>query len=218
MAISLDFSSQGPKFVRPEILQHPQIPGPLSGMNPRTIFGKTWWDNTRRAAYRANHFYCHACGGAPDDDPYKSKLEAHECYEVDWKTSTATYLKTAALCYRCHSFIHAGRLRMLVERGHKKATELVAVLRRGYDLLQAQDPPLYPFWRTYVIYLEYVEKVMPRVAVSRARDLRLVDPFSTIHPPDDHWTLVVYGVTYRRDKSGNVKAKAGNLPTLGGNG
>ncbi len=220
MAITLDFSGQGPKFTRPEILQHPQIPGPLSGMNPRTIFGRTWWDDTRRAAYRLNNFHCHACGGAPDDDPFKAKLDAHECYEITWKECQATYLETVALCYRCHSFIHAGRFRARVETGDEKARTLIAILKHGMRVLTMaqQFPPLYPFWRTYVIYLEYVERAMPGIAVGRARDLGIVDPFSTIHPPDHKWTLRVYGVTYRRDTHGDIKTEAGDLPPLRGDG
>lgn len=204
MAIDLNFHNYSPKFAHPEILQHPQIPGPLSGMNPRTIFGKTWWDDTRHAAYRANNFFCHACGGSPDNDPYTNKLEAHECYEIDWKISQATYLETVALCHRCHNFIHAGRLRVLVEKGKRPVEKLIDVLNYGHDILQEQDPPLYPYWRTYVLYLEYVERVMPLTAVGRARDLRLVDPYSTFHAPDDLWTLMVYGVTYRRNTNGKV--------------
>jgi hypothetical protein len=173
-------------------------------MNPRTIFGKTWWDDVRRKAYKANHFYCHACGGAPDDDPFRTKLDAHECYEIDWKTSTATYLETVALCFSCHSFIHAGRFRARTEAGKEPVKKLVSILEHGYRILQAHEPPLYPFWRTYVTYLEYVERVMPGVAVGRARDLRLVDPYSTMHPSDSHWSLVVYDNTYRRDTDGRI--------------
>jgi hypothetical protein len=171
-------------------------------MNPRTILGKTWWDRTRRTAYKANHYNCWACSISPDDDPYNDKLEAHECYDIDWQACKATYLETVALCYRCHNFIHAGRMRSLVESGDEPADKLLAVLKRGVAILRAIDK--YPYWRTYVLYLEYVERALPSVAIGRARDLRIVEPASTIIAPEHMWSLTIHDTIYRRDKHGTI--------------
>ena len=203
MTFRLDLRSTEPTFKRPVILQHPQIPGPLSGMNPRTILGRKWWDRERRRAYKKNHYNCHACGESPDFDPYQDKLHAHECYAIDWRHGKAVYIETVALCYSCHAFIHAGRLRALVDEGETDPKELTHILSRGVELLQSVNR--YPFWRTYVIYLEYVKGVMPGNAVGQARDLGIVDKYSVLHLPDHMWTIKVFNNTYRRDENGDIQ-------------
>jgi hypothetical protein len=43
---------------RPEILVSLQIPKPMHQLNPRTILGQRWWDETRRAACSSTAQHC----------------------------------------------------------------------------------------------------------------------------------------------------------------
>lgn len=37
--------------LKPEILCQPNVPTPLHGMAPRVVFGESWWNMKRQAAY-----------------------------------------------------------------------------------------------------------------------------------------------------------------------
>lgn len=106
----LDTSSLERKFTCPSILAHPHIPGDLAGVNPRMLLGDEWWDTVRKAAYAANGHHCWACGGKSKDDPYHPWLEAHECYQFDYKAKIMKFWGVVALCHSCHMFIHSGRM------------------------------------------------------------------------------------------------------------
>ena len=108
--MALDPFQKAP-FTRPEILQHPPIPAPLHGVNPRSVLGKKWWDEQRYLAYEENDRFCWACGKRPD------RLEAHECYDVDYEQGIAVFTEVVALCSLCHNFIHSNRLTIMVKKG-----------------------------------------------------------------------------------------------------
>ena len=106
--VVLDLSEK-PNFIRPELLLHPMIPRSLSGVNPRRIKGKEWWDKTRKAAYAENNYCCWACG-AHRMDTTEQLLDGHETYEYNFDKRTMRYEGTVALCRRCHEFIHFNTL------------------------------------------------------------------------------------------------------------
>lgn len=91
-------------FVRPDLLLHPMIPTSLHGVNPRTILGTEWWNETRSRAYLENNYHCWACGSKDNKLP----LEAHEIYEYDFRRRVLIFTEVAGLCRYCHSFIHIG--------------------------------------------------------------------------------------------------------------
>lgn len=111
---SVDFNQVAEVFMRPELLQHPQIPAALAGVSPRIIMGQDWWDVQRRIVYAKNSGHCWACGE-------EGRLEAHEVYEVDYKLGRMVFIEIVALCGLCHSFVHIGRTTRLMEE--KKITK-----------------------------------------------------------------------------------------------
>lgn len=124
------------------LLLHPNIPKPLFGVNPRSIKGTYWWDKTRKEVYATG--VCAACE-TPKAKIYKNRLEAHECYEVDYAQGIARVADIVALCPSCHSFIHSGRLTTLLARGQTKPARYWDVLYRGLMLLKHGGYPPNPF-------------------------------------------------------------------------
>ncbi len=119
----------GPIFERPELLLHPPVPMPLHGVNPRTIMGGKWWEQTRYISYEKNNRHCWACIRKRD------RLEAHECYDIDYEYGTATLDEVVALCSTCHHFIHSNRLVRMVEAGIYVESIYLAVRAHGYRVL-----------------------------------------------------------------------------------
>lgn len=125
--VSLNLSEQ-PNFIRPELLLHPTIPRSLSGVNPRRLKGKEWWDETRKAAYALNNYCCWACG-VHKLDTKEQLLDGHETYEYDFGPCIAHYAGTVALCRSCHQFIHFDQIVWLAWR--------IRVLLRGLRILKS---------------------------------------------------------------------------------
>lgn len=122
---------------RPELLlQNPTV-RPLHEVTPRSILGKEWWDSTRRAAYRSTGFRCAACGtDAGDVKGDRKHLEGHEVYDVDYAKGRQVYVETVPLCPWCHSYIHSGRLRMLVHAGKIDEKLYLAIMAWGDEVLR----------------------------------------------------------------------------------
>ncbi len=133
--IKVDFNGIKPKFKRPDLLQHPSIPKYLAGVNPRRIMGREWWDAHRRVVYERNNYHCFACGISAAEAPIHQWLEAHECYDYMWEEKILRYRETVALCYRCHNFIHSGRLYNVYLDGKVTREELLSVLLHGFKVL-----------------------------------------------------------------------------------
>lgn len=118
-AVEEDFS---PKFTRPELLNHPNIPKPLHSLAPRTFMKAKEWDIIRREAYARNNYCCFACGV---HHPYNldkkrfvdKKLHAHESYNIDYEKKSMELVEIVALCPLCHDSIHSGRMNSLFDKG-----------------------------------------------------------------------------------------------------
>ena len=95
--VSMNLGSQ----CNPEILYHLPIPPALHKFNARLLLGKDWWDDIRRSVYESNNWECWACSNVNEE-----RLEAHECYDFDFKKRIATCTDIVPLCTRCHGFIH----------------------------------------------------------------------------------------------------------------
>jgi hypothetical protein len=83
------------------------IPTSLHGQNPRTHFGRQWWDATRKAAYAAAGYRCEICGGRGPEHP----VELHERYSYDEHARPPVQRITGliVLCPACHAVKHLYR-------------------------------------------------------------------------------------------------------------
>jgi len=138
-----------PLFTRPELLQHPNIPRGLAGVNPRTLLGQDWWDAERRQAYEQNNYCCWACGIHGSQDPFEPRLEAHEAYDFDRSAKEARFRETVALCHSCHSFIHSGRLLALYRQLLIPLVKMEYIVVSRLKLLRKHH--LKPYYFTLII-------------------------------------------------------------------
>jgi hypothetical protein len=157
----------------PRLLLHGPIPEPLHGVNPRSIFGQQWWDETRRRAYLSTANHCKACGIWKPYAASRQWLEGHEVYEIDWLAGVATYMRTVPLCHYCHSYIHRGRLQAMLQEGKITHTKYTAIIQHGDEVLRLAG--LEPFvwnanvgmapwkqWRLIIGGKEYKPRPAPR--------------------------------------------------------
>ena len=87
-----------------------------------------------------------ACGVPKAQAMYHFWLEAHEVYATDYKKGALTFLETVPLCHACHSFIHAGRMEILVDHGEMTRQRMTFIFEAGprYSApagLAKTDPP-----------------------------------------------------------------------------
>jgi len=118
------------------ILCHPNIPKPLHGVNPRTIYGKDWWDKQRQIAYASTDYHCLACGVHKSRAKFHRWLEAHEFYLFDYKRGRITFDHLVPLCHACHNYIHDGRMQMMVDRDDMSEEKYSAILEHGDTVIK----------------------------------------------------------------------------------
>ena len=143
-------------MINPKLLTHPNIPKPLHGTAPRTIFGKEWWDKKRHAAYRESNYHCMACGQHKSQDRFHNWLEAHEDYDIDYKTGKVKLNRIFALCHSCHNFIHSGRLGAMYSKGEITEDKALYILKRGFHILKQNN--LEPFWGTADVFADITRR------------------------------------------------------------
>lgn len=127
----------------PEILCQPNIPKPLHGLNPRSIKGKDWWDKKRKEAYASTNYNCIACGVHKTKAKKHQWLEAHEFWNIDYKTGICEVIKIVPLCHYCHNFIHNGRLYMIMGK-EKTWQEVTEILEHGFYILSQNNLKAFP--------------------------------------------------------------------------
>lgn len=116
--------------LRPELLAQLPIPMCMHGVSPRTIMGRIWWERRKQEAYFGTGGRCAACGRQ-----HKDGLEAHECYNIDYKNCTMKLKEIVGICYRCHHYIHHGFMKSLVDTGDMTEREMNDILMRGHKIL-----------------------------------------------------------------------------------
>jgi hypothetical protein len=130
------------KATKPSYLAEIAIPLALSGVNPRTILGKSEWREVAKKAKRLTNYHCKCCGIYTLDIPAEDNLEAHEVYEIDFKAKKATYKKTIPVCTLCHEVIHHRRIMRLFANGKYKKTRLRKLISHAAKLLPPDNPKL----------------------------------------------------------------------------
>lgn len=185
-------------ILRPELLRHPLIPQPLHGINPRNILGDKWWNEQRKLAYEKTSFLCAACGTHKDDKScscgkhfaYKSYLEAHEAYKIDYKNHNLELLEVVALCHSCHNFIHCGRLLKEYAEGINSRVYTGNILEHGIEILTRSE--LKPLANQALAYLQIVKGFSREDAVKYVLERNLeTDKFNL--SDWDKWYIIIEG-------------------------
>jgi hypothetical protein len=122
--------------MHPEYLLMPNIPKPLHGIAPRTIFGQEWWDKNRQETYKNANYKCEACGVDKKDALFHKWLEAHERYNINYEFGEMTFVGLVALCHACHNFIHSGRLSILLESNEISKDKYRIIIEHGNSILK----------------------------------------------------------------------------------
>lgn len=136
LADRLRENSREPSWkLRPEILCEGRIPQPLHGMAPREVLGQAWWDKTRRAAYASTEYHCIACGVHKTVARYRKTLDGHELYDIDYLAGRMVYVETVPLCTACHSYVHQGRLKWLLDTHRISAERYIGIIQHGDAVL-----------------------------------------------------------------------------------
>lgn len=128
--------ASGPVKWRPEILMDPPKPQPMHGVSPRTVLGRVWWEQTRKAAYGNMAHHCAACGIWKGQAKGRRWLEGHERYRIDYLLGTLEYVETVPLCHYCHNYVHPGRLQALLDQGKITWTKYKTVVQHGDEVLR----------------------------------------------------------------------------------
>jgi hypothetical protein len=165
MGLAENIASIRPWKCRPQVLLCANTAKPMHGVVPRVILGKEWWDREREAAYQSTNYHCVACGVHKNQAKEHRWLEGHEVYRVDYLKGRQTYIETVPLCYYCHSFIHSGRLRALLDKDEIEQEKYDAIISHGNLVLKEaglKRMPLYtgkiaPWekWRLVLFGVEY---------------------------------------------------------------
>lgn len=121
--------------LRPEILQHPQIPKPLHGISPRSIMGQTWWDKQRFSIFNKQKNRCAVTGIHKNDFKHYTYLECHEIYDINYQTGEVKFVELVGLSPLCHRFIHSGLLKVLYKTGRITKEFYEEVMTHGFNIL-----------------------------------------------------------------------------------
>ena len=209
MTIRLDLRTPTAHFVRPELLLHPMIPARLFGVNPRTLRGSEWWDETRREIYTINNFCCWACGRHKSQDYFHQWLEAHEWYSFNAATCTATVTEVVALCHTCHRYIHQGLAYHDYAAGALSHEDMKHILLHGLKVLA--DAKLSLIYTSLTLIHQFLGKDELDAVYPLGMQLKSVQDQLTTRIQfiqcDSKWKMLYMGVFHYVDITGNVVSR-----------
>ena len=135
-----------PLFIDPSILLKPRVIEPLHHRNPRSILTELdddWWNRTRKKVYAAQDYHCACCGVHQDHQSgwIRGQLDAHELYNIDYKTGKVALEAIVPLCKYCHSYIHFGRLFAQRDAGKIQDKTFYSIISHGNTILSKAGLP-----------------------------------------------------------------------------
>lgn len=135
-----------PLFTDPSLLHCPRVPLPLHFQNPRSILtkiDKDWWDRTRKRVYESQQRHCACCGvhQSKQKGYIKNQLDAHELYNIDYKTGKVELFAIVSLCKWCHNSIHFGRLTAQYEAGKIQDKVYYGIISHANSILRQNNLP-----------------------------------------------------------------------------
>lgn len=136
-----------PLFIDPSILLGKRVPLPLHGRNPRSILtelDEDWWNRTRKKVYESQDRHCACCGTpqAKQKGWITNQLDAHEVYDIDWKTGEVRLAYIVPLCKYCHNYVHFGRLTAQKDSGKIQEKTFYSIISHGNSILKANNLPM----------------------------------------------------------------------------
>lgn len=140
----IKYQQPKPKFTRPIILLHPNIPKPMHGMNPRTVMGQKWWDIEREKTAKHNNYCCWSCGVHRQDAKYHKWLECHESYKINYAKGIMKLEELVSLCHSCHNYIHNGRMEALVAKGKMPQWKYNRIIEHGNKIVSGIPQSIIP--------------------------------------------------------------------------
>lgn len=135
-----------PLFKDPSILLKPRVIEPLHHRNPRSILtelDEDWWNRTRKKVYAAQDYHCACCGVHQDHQIgwVRGQLDAHELYNIDYKTGRVTLEAIVPLCKACHNYCHYGRLFAQRDAGKIQDKTFYSIISHGNTILKKAGLP-----------------------------------------------------------------------------
>lgn len=139
-----------------KILTMPNVPYPTHNLAPRTVLGRTVWDQMRKQCYAAAGHRCEVCGA-------EGAMHAHELYDIDYANQTVTFNRCVCLCPLCHlRCIHTGRALTLYKHNSPLMTKTALLegaehcfkIIHEYNSTHRSSAPL----RVFSAWLDYAKE------------------------------------------------------------
>ena len=114
-----------------KLLTMPNIPRPLSELNPRNMLGKDCWNKMRKECFKKARYKCEACGKILTS----RGIQSHELYSYCYLTGTASFIRCVCLCEKCHKGIHSGHTVSEYKRGNISKNELLDIMEHVFKII-----------------------------------------------------------------------------------
>lgn len=118
-----------------QILTQPVVPFALHYVTPRTIMGKSKWDQLKKEFREKADHHCMICNDYVSHTP-GDWLELHEKYDYDFENLIQKLTGYVSICHRCHMYIHQGLLNIQLQKGQITQEKYNEIKDHGDQLLK----------------------------------------------------------------------------------